>query len=105
MLYTSGTTHRPKGVLSTQRAALWSVAACYAPIFGLSSGDRPALTPLSALRLVGTLIEAGLPEEVVTIVIGNADIGAAIVAAPVRVVSCPSPADSPLARPSPARPA
>jgi acyl-CoA synthetase (AMP-forming)/AMP-acid ligase II len=40
MLYTSGTTHRPKGVLSTQRAALWSVAACYAPLFGLSSADR-----------------------------------------------------------------
>ncbi|MFJ2771006.1 type I polyketide synthase [Streptomyces sp. NPDC087300] len=40
MLYTSGTTHRPKGVLSTQRAALWSVAACYAPLFGLSPGDR-----------------------------------------------------------------
>ncbi|MEU0584609.1 SDR family NAD(P)-dependent oxidoreductase [Streptomyces sp. NPDC006132] len=40
MLYTSGTTHRPKGVLSTQRAALWSVAACYAPVFGLSSDDR-----------------------------------------------------------------
>ncbi|MEV0321151.1 type I polyketide synthase [Streptomyces sp. NPDC050658] len=40
MLYTSGTTHRPKGVLSTQRAALWSVAACYAPVFGLSPGDR-----------------------------------------------------------------
>ncbi|MEU0192129.1 type I polyketide synthase [Streptomyces afghaniensis] len=40
MLYTSGTTHRPKGVLSTQRAALWSVAACYAPIFGLSPDDR-----------------------------------------------------------------
>ncbi|MFD5739105.1 AMP-binding protein [Streptomyces massasporeus] len=45
MLYTSGTTHRPKGVLSTQRAALWSVAACYAPLFGLSSGDR-VLWPL-----------------------------------------------------------
>ncbi|MEU6912433.1 SDR family NAD(P)-dependent oxidoreductase [Streptomyces olindensis] len=40
MLYTSGTTHRPKGVLSTQRAALWSVAACYAPVFGLSPDDR-----------------------------------------------------------------
>ncbi|MDG9706645.1 type I polyketide synthase [Streptomyces sp. DH10] len=40
MLYTSGTTHRPKGVLSTQRAALWSVAACYAPVFGLSADDR-----------------------------------------------------------------
>ncbi|MFI0980981.1 type I polyketide synthase [Streptomyces sp. NPDC021093] len=40
MLYTSGTTHRPKGVLSTQRAALWSTAACYAPVLGLSSDDR-----------------------------------------------------------------
>ncbi|GGX29635.1 type I polyketide synthase [Streptomyces lomondensis] len=40
MLYTSGTTSRPKGVLSTQRAALWSVAACYAPLFGLSCEDR-----------------------------------------------------------------
>ncbi|KMS77169.1 DNA-binding protein [Streptomyces viridochromogenes] len=40
MLYTSGTTHRPKGVLSTQRAALWTVAACYAPILGLSPDDR-----------------------------------------------------------------
>ncbi|MFE7172628.1 type I polyketide synthase [Streptomyces sp. NPDC057616] len=40
MLYTSGTTHRPKGVLSTQRAALWSTAACYVPLFGLSPHDR-----------------------------------------------------------------
>ncbi len=40
MLYTSGTTQRPKGVLSTQRTALWSVAACYAPVFGLSPDDR-----------------------------------------------------------------
>lgn len=40
MLYTSGTTHRPKGVVSTQRAALWSTAACYAPLFGLSPQDR-----------------------------------------------------------------
>ncbi|MFG2792451.1 SDR family NAD(P)-dependent oxidoreductase [Streptomyces sp. NPDC048419] len=40
MLYTSGTTHRPKGVLSTQRAALWSTAACYVPLFGLSPQDR-----------------------------------------------------------------
>ncbi|WP_371617126.1 SDR family NAD(P)-dependent oxidoreductase [Streptomyces sp. NBC_00454] len=40
MLYTSGTTGKPKGVLSTQRNCLWSVAACYAPIPGLSSEDR-----------------------------------------------------------------
>jgi acyl-CoA reductase-like NAD-dependent aldehyde dehydrogenase len=47
-----------------------------------------ALTPLSALRLVDTLVEAGLPEDVVTVVNGGADIAAAIVAAPdVRMVS------------------
>ncbi|MBX7268175.1 SDR family NAD(P)-dependent oxidoreductase [Micromonospora sp. Llam7] len=40
MLYTSGTTGRPKGVLSTQRTCLWSVAACYVPILGLSPDDR-----------------------------------------------------------------
>ncbi|QIZ38831.1 aldehyde dehydrogenase family protein [Saccharopolyspora sp. ASAGF58] len=46
------------------------------------------LTPLSALRLVGTLVEAGLPEEVVTVVNGNAEVGAAIVTArEVRMVS------------------
>ncbi|GHE61891.1 type I polyketide synthase [Streptomyces capitiformicae] len=52
MLYTSGTTHRPKGVLSTQRAALWSVAACYAPIFGLSAEDR-LLWPLPLFHSFG----------------------------------------------------
>ncbi|MEU7384964.1 MULTISPECIES: beta-ketoacyl synthase N-terminal-like domain-containing protein, partial [unclassified Streptomyces] len=40
MLYTSGTTGRPKGVLSTQRNCLWSVAACYVPIPELSHEDR-----------------------------------------------------------------
>jgi thioester reductase-like protein len=35
MLYTSGTTGRAKGVLSTQRSCLWSIAACYSPILGL----------------------------------------------------------------------
>ncbi|HEX6341332.1 beta-ketoacyl synthase N-terminal-like domain-containing protein, partial [Umezawaea sp.] len=39
MLYTSGTTGEPKGVLSTQRNCLWSVAACYAPVLGLSEED------------------------------------------------------------------
>ncbi|MCD9875957.1 type I polyketide synthase [Streptomyces guryensis] len=52
MLYTSGTTHRPKGVLSTQRAALWSAAACYAPLFGLSSADR-LLWPLPLFHSFG----------------------------------------------------
>ncbi|WP_330348252.1 aldehyde dehydrogenase family protein [Streptomyces sp. NBC_00582] len=46
------------------------------------------LTPLSALRLVDTLVEAGLPKEVVTVVNGGAELGAALVAAPdVRMVS------------------
>ncbi|MEV6612064.1 AMP-binding protein, partial [Kutzneria sp. NPDC051319] len=40
MLYTSGTTGKPKGVLSTQRNCLWSVAACYVPVPGLSEDDR-----------------------------------------------------------------
>ncbi|SCF11063.1 Acyl transferase domain-containing protein [Micromonospora haikouensis] len=40
MLYTSGTTGRPKGVLSTQRTCLWSVASCYVPIPGLTGDDR-----------------------------------------------------------------
>ncbi|MDA3647918.1 SDR family NAD(P)-dependent oxidoreductase [Saccharopolyspora indica] len=45
MLYTSGTTGRPKGVLSTQGNCLWSVAACYAPVLGLRSDDH-VLWPL-----------------------------------------------------------
>ncbi|WDZ86547.1 type I polyketide synthase [Micromonospora cathayae] len=45
MLYTSGTTGRPKGVLSTQRNGLWSVAACYVPVPELSPEDR-VLWPL-----------------------------------------------------------
>ncbi|HEX8864431.1 MAG TPA: long-chain fatty acid--CoA ligase, partial [Lentzea sp.] len=45
MLYTSGTTGKPKGVLSSQRACLWSVAACYAPVIGLNHDDK-VLWPL-----------------------------------------------------------
>jgi acyl-CoA synthetase (AMP-forming)/AMP-acid ligase II len=45
MLYTSGTTGRPKGVLLTQHSCLWVVAACWAPITGLGSDDY-VLSPL-----------------------------------------------------------
>ncbi len=45
LLYTSGTSGRPKGVLTTQRAVLWSVAACYSPVLGLSRADT-VLWPL-----------------------------------------------------------
>ncbi|GHI52031.1 hypothetical protein Srubr_18770 [Streptomyces rubradiris] len=43
--YTSGTTGEPKGVLSSQRNCLYSVAASYVPIPGLSADDR-VLWPL-----------------------------------------------------------
>ncbi|KAA3521040.1 aldehyde dehydrogenase family protein [Agrobacterium tumefaciens] len=46
------------------------------------------LTPLSALKLVEVLIEAGLPKKVITVAIGGSDLGKAIVSArDVRMVS------------------
>jgi len=46
------------------------------------------LTPFSAIKLVETLVEAGLPEEIITVAIGGADLGQAIVSArDVRMVS------------------
>ncbi|MBW0101842.1 class I adenylate-forming enzyme family protein [Pseudonocardia sp. KRD291] len=44
MLYTSGTTGRPKGVYLTQRGCFWVVAACWAPI-GIGPDDV-LLSPL-----------------------------------------------------------
>ncbi|MHC3821057.1 type I polyketide synthase [Streptomyces sp. DT9] len=51
MLYTSGTTGRPKGVLSTHRKAMWGVAASYAPTLGLEEADR-VLWPLPLAHTV-----------------------------------------------------
>ncbi|HEV2779515.1 MAG TPA: beta-ketoacyl synthase N-terminal-like domain-containing protein, partial [Actinophytocola sp.] len=55
LTYTRGTTGRPKGVLSTQRNALWTVAACHAPILGLSAEDR-VLCPLPPSDHNGLLV-------------------------------------------------
>jgi rifamycin polyketide synthase module 1/2/3 len=61
LMYTSGTTGRPKGVLTSQRNCLWSVAAGYAPVLGLSATDH-LLCPLplhhslaQVLGVVGTI--------------------------------------------------
>jgi long-chain acyl-CoA synthetase len=45
IIYTSGTTGRAKGVLLTVHGMLWVVAACWAPIAGLSERDY-VLSPL-----------------------------------------------------------
>jgi acyl-CoA synthetase (AMP-forming)/AMP-acid ligase II len=45
LVYTSGTTGRAKGVILTLHSMLWVVAACWAPIAGLSKKDY-VLSPL-----------------------------------------------------------
>ncbi|GLF95075.1 type I polyketide synthase [Streptomyces yaizuensis] len=40
ILYTSGTTGTRKGAVTSQRAVLWSTAAGYAPLLGMSGRDR-----------------------------------------------------------------
>jgi acyl-CoA synthetase (AMP-forming)/AMP-acid ligase II len=52
MLYTSGTTGTPTGVLSTTRNSLWTIAACYAPILGLCEQDH-LLWPLPLAHCLG----------------------------------------------------
>lgn len=51
MLYTSGTTGRPKGVVSTQRSSLWATGACTAPVLGLAPHDR-VLWPMPLFHAV-----------------------------------------------------
>lgn len=45
IVYTSGTTGQPKGVLLTQRGMLWVTASCWAPMIGLGPNDT-MLSPL-----------------------------------------------------------
>ncbi|MEV7776427.1 thioester reductase domain-containing protein [Kitasatospora sp. NPDC086791] len=40
MLYTSGTTGRPKGVLYSLRSSLWLVEACHVGVLGMTADDR-----------------------------------------------------------------
>ena len=50
--YTSGTTGRSKGVVSTQRSALWSVAKAYVPAYELEQQDQ-LLWPLPMFHALG----------------------------------------------------
>ncbi|MFD4320236.1 type I polyketide synthase [Streptomyces sp. NPDC058548] len=64
LFYTSGTTGLPKGVLSTQRNCLWSVANCYIPVPELSAADRvlwplPLFHSLSHIACVLSVTVAG----------------------------------------------
>ncbi|WP_105404682.1 aldehyde dehydrogenase family protein [Neorhizobium sp. T7_12] len=46
------------------------------------------LTPLSAIKLVDVLVESGLPDEVISVAVGGADVGKALVSAKeVRMIS------------------
>jgi acyl-CoA synthetase (AMP-forming)/AMP-acid ligase II len=40
LTYTAGTTGAPRGALFSQRNVMWAIAACYAPLLGLSAEDR-----------------------------------------------------------------
>lgn len=52
ILYTSGTTGRPKGVMLSQRNMFWVVAACWSPIAGIMADDH-MLAPLPLYHSYG----------------------------------------------------
>ncbi|MCB1482225.1 MAG: AMP-binding protein [Rhodobiaceae bacterium] len=55
IVYTSGTTGRPKGVMLSSRALLWATAACWAPILGYGEHDR-VLSPLPMFHVFSLTI-------------------------------------------------
>jgi long-chain acyl-CoA synthetase len=55
IVYTSGTTGRPKGVMLSSRAMLWATAACWAPILGYGEHDR-VLSPLPMFHVFSLTI-------------------------------------------------
>ncbi|KAL4977940.1 hypothetical protein BDW66DRAFT_149669 [Aspergillus desertorum] len=52
--YTTGTTGEPKGVLSSQRAWIWTAIASYIPSLGLTSADN-LFWPLPLFHAFGTI--------------------------------------------------
>ncbi|MFE7843102.1 AMP-binding protein [Streptomyces sp. NPDC057474] len=55
LLYPSGTTGRPRGVVSTQRTSLWTTAAFGAPLLGMSPQDR-LVCPMPLSHVVAHLV-------------------------------------------------
>ncbi len=69
MFYTSGTTGKPKGVLSTQYNCLYSATMCYIPIPGLRPADRvvwplPLFHSLSHIACVLSVTTVGATARV-----------------------------------------
>ncbi len=71
MLFTSGTTGRPKGVLLSQHSCLWVVAACWAPTLDLGPDDHllsslPLFHSYALDLTVLAVVAAGASERLLT---------------------------------------